>query len=167
MLGYLNKPEATAAAFRDLWLHTGDLARRDERGFYFYQGRNKDVIRRRGQNISAWEVEEILRSHPDVAEVAALARPSEVGEDDLRVVLVANDGATLDLAEVADLLRATDAGVHGAAVLRAARRAAADAERARREVQARRLAGRRRPRPGWRPRDARRRRAVRGARSPA
>lgn len=101
MLGYLNKPEATAVAFRDLWLHTGDLARRDERGFYYYQGRNKDVIRRRGQNISAWEVEEILRSHPEVAEVAALARPSDVGEDDVRVVLVANDGATLDLAEVA------------------------------------------------------------------
>ena len=64
MLGYLNKAEATAAAFRDLWFHTGDLARRDETGFYFYQGRNKDVIRRRGQNISAWEVEQILLQPP-------------------------------------------------------------------------------------------------------
>jgi crotonobetaine/carnitine-CoA ligase len=102
MLGYLNKPDATAVAFRDLWLHTGDLARRDERGFYYYQGRNKDVIRRRGQNISAWEVEEILRAHASIAEVAALARPSEVGEDDLCVVLVASDeGAELDLEAIA------------------------------------------------------------------
>jgi crotonobetaine/carnitine-CoA ligase len=102
MLGYLNKPEATAAAFRDLWLHTGDLARLDESGHYFYQGRIKDVIRRRGQNISAWEVEEILRAHPGVADVAALAEPSEVGEDDLRVVLVARADVTeLDLADVA------------------------------------------------------------------
>ncbi len=102
MLGYLNKSEATTTAFRDLWFHTGDLARRDERGFYFYQGRNKDVIRRRGQNISGWEVEQILLSHPDVGDAAALAFPSEVGEDDLRVVLVAREGLdTIDLADVA------------------------------------------------------------------
>ena len=102
MLGYLNKAEATTSAFRDLWFHTGDLARRDERGFYFYQGRNKDVIRRRGQNISGWEVEQILLSHPDVGDAAALAFPSEVGEDDLRVVLVAREGLdTIDLADVA------------------------------------------------------------------
>jgi crotonobetaine/carnitine-CoA ligase len=102
MLGYLNKAEATTNAFRNLWFHTGDLARRDEDGFYFYQGRNKDVIRRRGQNISGWEVEQILLSHPDVGDAAALALPSEVGEDDLRVVLVAREGlATIDLADVA------------------------------------------------------------------
>jgi crotonobetaine/carnitine-CoA ligase len=102
MLGYLNKPEVTTAAFRDLWFHTGDLARRDERGFFFYQGRNKDVIRRRGQNISGWEVEQILLTHPEVADVAALAEPSEVGEDDVRVVLVAiNPARPIDLAEVA------------------------------------------------------------------
>jgi crotonobetaine/carnitine-CoA ligase len=103
MLGYLNKPEVTAVSFRDLWFHTGDLARRDASGFYFYQGRNKDVIRRRGQNISAWEVEEFLRTHPGVSDVAALAHPSEVGEDDLRVVLVSReDVASLDLEEVAE-----------------------------------------------------------------
>ncbi|HEV3213334.1 MAG TPA: AMP-binding protein [Acidimicrobiales bacterium] len=103
MLGYLHQPDATAAAFRDLWLHTGDLARRDADGFYYYQGRTKDVIRRRGQNISAWEVEEILRSHPDVGEAAALARPSDVGEDDLRVVLVASEeGVSLDLVAIGE-----------------------------------------------------------------
>jgi carnitine-CoA ligase len=98
MLGYLNKPEATATAFRDLWFHTGDLAQKDANGYYFYQGRNKDVIRRRGQNISAWEVEQILLTHPDVADAAALAQPSEVGEDDLRVMVVPREGAgELDL----------------------------------------------------------------------
>ena len=102
MLGYLNKAETTTTAFRDLWFHTGDLARRDEEGFYFFQGRNKDVIRRRGQNISGWEVEQILLSHPDVGDAAALALPSEVGEDDLRVVLVAREGlASIDLPAVA------------------------------------------------------------------
>jgi carnitine-CoA ligase len=102
MLGYLNKAEATTTAFRDLWFHTGDLARRNEDGFYFYQGRNKDVIRRRGQNISGWEVEQILLSHPDVGDAAALALPSDIGEDDLRVVLVAREGlASIDLQDVA------------------------------------------------------------------
>jgi crotonobetaine/carnitine-CoA ligase len=91
MLGYLNKPEATTKAFRDLWFHTGDLARKDADGYYFYVGRNKDVVRRRGQNISAWEVEQIVLTYPEVSEVAALARPSNVGEDDLRVVIVARE----------------------------------------------------------------------------
>jgi len=101
MLGYLHKAEANARATRDLWLHTGDLARRDAEGFYYFHGRLKDMIRRRGQNISGWEVEQMLLEHPDVADAAAVAYPSEVGEDDLRVVLVAREGATLDLAEVA------------------------------------------------------------------
>ena len=99
---FIGSPEATAIAFRDLWFHTGDLARRDAAGYYFYQGRTKDVIRRRGQNISAWEVEQILLSHPEVIEVAALAQPSDVGEDDLRVVLVSAEATVaFDLEAVA------------------------------------------------------------------
>jgi crotonobetaine/carnitine-CoA ligase len=101
MMGYLNKPEATAAATRDLWLHTGDLASVDENGYYFYKGRIKDMIRRRGQNISAWEVEQVILEHPGVGEVAALAYPSEVGDDDLRVVISPAEGASVDLHEVA------------------------------------------------------------------
>lgn len=102
MLGYLNKAEATINAFRDLWFHTGDLARRDDQGFFFYQGRDKDVIRRRGQNISGWEVEQILVTHPQVGEAAALAQPSDVGEDDLRVALVPRAGVeSIDLEDVA------------------------------------------------------------------
>lgn len=105
MIGYLNKPAATAVATRDLWLHTGDLASRDERGLYFYKGRRKDMIRRRGQNISAWEVEQIILEHPEVGEVAAVAHPSEVGEDDLRVVFSPADGAEPVLAELAEYCR--------------------------------------------------------------
>lgn len=101
MMGYLNKPEATASATRDLWLHTGDLAAVDENGYYFFKGRLKDMIRRRGQNISAWEVEQVILEHPGVGEVAALAHPSEVGDDDLRVVISPAEGATVDVAEVA------------------------------------------------------------------
>ncbi len=100
MLGYLNKPEATAAATRDLWLHTGDLATVDGDGYYFFKGRTKDMIRRRGQNISAWEVEQIILEHPGVGDVAALAHPSEVGDDDLRVVVSPAEGAQIDLAEL-------------------------------------------------------------------
>jgi crotonobetaine/carnitine-CoA ligase len=102
MLGYLNKPAVTTTAFRDLWFHTGDLARLDQHGYYFYQGRNKDVIRRRGQNISGWEVEQILLTHPDVADAAALAQPAEVGEDDLRVIVVGRDpNGPIDLPAIA------------------------------------------------------------------
>ncbi len=100
MMGYLNKPDATALATRDLWLHTGDLATRDEQGYYVYKGRIKDMIRRRGQNISAWEVEQIIIGHPSVGEVAALAHPSAIGEDDLRVVISPAEGAVVDLADI-------------------------------------------------------------------
>jgi carnitine-CoA ligase len=101
MLGYLNKAEVTVTAMRDLWFHTGDMASADADGFFYYQGRSKDMIRRRGQNISAWEVEQILLEHPDVADVAALAHPSDIGEDDLRVIVVPAAGQPLDLRVVA------------------------------------------------------------------
>jgi crotonobetaine/carnitine-CoA ligase len=100
MIGYLNKPEATRIATRDLWLHTGDIAARDEAGYYFYKGRLKDMIRRRGQNISAWEVEQIILEHPAVGDVAAVAYPSDVGEDDLRVVVSPAEDATVVLTEI-------------------------------------------------------------------
>jgi carnitine-CoA ligase len=101
MLGYLNKPEVTVASTRDLWFRTGDLASRDERGFFFYRGRIKEMIRRRGQNISAWEVEQIVNSHESVAESAAIAYPSDIGDDDLRVVVVPAEGQQVDLVSLA------------------------------------------------------------------
>ena len=63
--GYLNRPEATAEAMRDGWYHTGDLVRQDERGFVYFLGRKKDIVRRSGENIAAAEVEAVLRLAPE------------------------------------------------------------------------------------------------------
>jgi crotonobetaine/carnitine-CoA ligase len=96
MRGYLNKPEATLESIRDLWFHTGDYARRDEEGFFYFSGRKKERIRRRGENISAWDIEKIVGDHPGISECAALAHPSPVGEDDVRLVVVPATGAQLE-----------------------------------------------------------------------
>lgn len=96
MDGYWGMPEATLAAFRDQWFHTGDLLRRDADGWYSFVGRRKDIIRRRGENISAAEVEMVLETHPDVMECAAVGVPSEMTEDDLLVCIVPRADAALD-----------------------------------------------------------------------
>lgn len=83
--GYFRMEEAGAALVRDGWFSTGDLARRDEDGFLFYAGRKKDSVRRRGVNISAWEVERIILTHDDVEECALIGVPSELGDDDLKL----------------------------------------------------------------------------------
>ena len=70
-------PEANAEAFRGGWFHTGDLGRLDEKGNLYFEGRKKDAIRRRGENISAFEVEQVIESHPAVLEAAAYGVPSE------------------------------------------------------------------------------------------
>jgi crotonobetaine/carnitine-CoA ligase len=95
MPGYLNKPEATVLAWRNLWFHTGDLANVDGDGYYYFRDRKKDAIRRRGENVSSWEVEQVVREHPGVAEAAAVPYPSPLGEDDVRVVVTLNGGAAL------------------------------------------------------------------------
>ena len=100
MPGYLNKPEATVAALRNLWFHTGDLASVDEDGFFYFRDRKKDAIRRRGENVSSWEVEQVLREHPAVEEAAAVPYPSPLGEDDVRVVVTLNAGRTLSAEEL-------------------------------------------------------------------
>jgi crotonobetaine/carnitine-CoA ligase len=100
MPGYLNKPEATVAAWRNLWFHTGDLATVDADGFYTFQDRKKDAIRRRGENVSSWEVEQVLREHDAVAEAAAVPYPSPLGEDDVRVVVTLNAEAKLTAEEL-------------------------------------------------------------------
>lgn len=94
--GYHAMPEATVAATRNLWFHTGDLLRRDDDGFYYFVDRKKDAIRRRGENISAYEVELVVDSHPGVLESAAVAVPSDVGEDEVMVVVVPRAGAAVD-----------------------------------------------------------------------
>ncbi|GAA3649422.1 ATP-dependent acyl-CoA ligase [Nocardioides ginsengisoli] len=99
MQGYWAKPEATVEAWANLWFHTGDLMRQHPDGLE-YIGRKKDSIRRRGENISAWEVEQALSAHPHVREVAAIGVASEVGEEDVAVLVVAMDGQDIDPAEL-------------------------------------------------------------------
>ena len=100
MTRYLGDPEATAAAFRDGWFHTGDLGARDEEGFLYYRGRLKDMIRRRGENISAMELEAVADDHQSVLGSAAVGVPAELGEEEVLLVVEPKAGAALDPAEL-------------------------------------------------------------------
>jgi crotonobetaine/carnitine-CoA ligase len=93
--GYWKRPEATAEMHRSLWFHTGDIGRIDDNDYLFFVGRKADYLRRRGENISAWEVEKVFHEHQDVADVSVHAVPSDVGEDELKVTLVLTEGAKL------------------------------------------------------------------------
>jgi crotonobetaine/carnitine-CoA ligase len=108
--GYLNRPEATAEAWRGGWFHTGDRVVRDADGSFCFVDRIKDVIRRRGENISAFEVEQVLQSHPDVTAAAVIPVPSELGEDEVMACVVARDGAMLKPAEVVEFCEERLAG---------------------------------------------------------
>ena len=97
--GYYGMPERTAEAQRNLWFHTGDGLRRDAEGWYYFVDRLKDAIRRRGENISSYEVEQAVLGHDEVAECAAVAAPSgsEAGEDEVAVFVVLEPGSGLGL----------------------------------------------------------------------
>ena len=96
MAGYHNLPEATASATQGGWIHTGDAFRRDAEGRYFFTDRMKDALRRRGENISSFEVEKVVNSHPSVLESAVVGVPSELGEDDIKAVIVLRPGFDAD-----------------------------------------------------------------------
>jgi len=98
--GYLENPESTASAFRDGWLYTGDLGCYDEEGDFYYKGRKKDSIRRRGENISAWEVERVLNSHPKIQESAVIGVDADVGEQELKAFIKCVAGSTLEPLEI-------------------------------------------------------------------
>lgn len=99
MRGYYRMPEETAAVTtEDGWLRTGDLVRRDDEGFYWFLGRKKEVIRRRGENLSPLEVEVTLQRHPDVALAAVVGVPSDLSEEDVKAFVVPALGAALDVA---------------------------------------------------------------------
>ncbi len=93
--GYWGRPEATVAANRNLWHHTGDIGRVDEEGFLFFLDRKADYLRRRGENISSFEVERILMRSGQLADVAVHAVPSELTEDDLKVTATRTEGSTV------------------------------------------------------------------------
>ena len=98
--GYYGMPTTSLESRRDLWFHTGDLARRDADGFFYFVGRRADSIRRRGENISAFEVEEVVKLHPSVLDAAAFGVPSELTEDDVMVAIVVRSGHILDASEL-------------------------------------------------------------------
>jgi crotonobetaine/carnitine-CoA ligase len=93
--GYWNRPDATVEATRNLWFHTGDLGRIDDNGYLFFVDRKKDALRRRGENISSFEMEKTLYGHSALRDVAVHAVPSELGEDDVKITVVLQDDAQL------------------------------------------------------------------------
>jgi crotonobetaine/carnitine-CoA ligase len=100
--GYFGRPEATAAQTKNLWFHTGDAARIDAGGNLFFVDRIKDAIRRRGENISSFEVEMVLMSQGSIAEVAALPVPSPLGEDDVKLCVILKPDNHLTHADLMD-----------------------------------------------------------------
>ncbi|MFA4928084.1 MAG: AMP-binding protein [Patulibacter sp.] len=100
--GYYGMPDKTAEAQRNLWFHTGDALRRDADGWYYFVDRFKDAIRRRGENISSYEVEQAVLGHAAVVECAAVAAPAatEAGEDEVAVFVVLEQGAEASIEEL-------------------------------------------------------------------
>jgi crotonobetaine/carnitine-CoA ligase len=97
MVGYWNRPEATAEKIRGGWLHTGDLVTRDERGYFHIVGRLKDMIRRGGENISAAEVEGVLAEHPAVRAAAVVPVPDELRGEEVKAFVQLQPGAAPEL----------------------------------------------------------------------
>jgi carnitine-CoA ligase len=108
--GYWRMPEATADAWRNGWFHTGDGFRVDEDGWFYFVDRMKDALRRRGENISSFEVEAQVAQHPDVEQVAVIGVPSELSEDEVKAVIVRRPGSRLSAEELIEYLipRMTD-----------------------------------------------------------
>ncbi|MGZ4427770.1 MAG: long-chain-fatty-acid--CoA ligase [Nocardioidaceae bacterium] len=100
MKGYLNRPEATAEVMRDGWFRTGDLARRDEDGFYYIVDRAKDMIIRGGFNVYPREVEEVLMTHEAVSLAAVVGVPHESHGEEIKAFVILNEGATVTAEEL-------------------------------------------------------------------
>jgi crotonobetaine/carnitine-CoA ligase len=105
MQGYFRDEAQTRAAFRDGWFLTGDLAYVDEDNFFWFVARKKDIIRKRGENISGAELDRVIGNHPSVLEAAAIPVPSEFGEDEILVAVVLRPGMTLAHEEIAQWCR--------------------------------------------------------------
>ncbi len=101
-LGYYNMPEKTAELIRNHYYHTGDAGYLDEDGYLFFVDRIKDYIRRRGENISSFEVERSVNAHPKVAESAAIGIKSELAEDEVKIVVILKEGEELTPEELLD-----------------------------------------------------------------
>jgi len=99
---YWHNDAATLGALRNLWFHTGDLARRDEDGFVWFLERGTDSIRRRGENVSAWEVEGVLADHPGLLEATVFGVPAEIGGQEVMVAAVPRAGIDITPEELLD-----------------------------------------------------------------
>ncbi|MCP4752558.1 MAG: ATP-dependent acyl-CoA ligase [Proteobacteria bacterium] len=97
---YFNNPEATAEKVRDNWVYSGDLFYQDKEGNLYFVDRKTDSMRRRGENISSWEVETIVEKHPDVAECAAFGVKTDLAEDEVMIQLTLKNDVELDLKQV-------------------------------------------------------------------
>ncbi len=100
MPGYWRNDEQNRETLRDGWLYTGDLGWLDDDGFLYFVDRKKDIIRRRGENISSQEVENVIKANPNVLDCAVVAVPSELGEDEVKAYVTPREGATVDPEQV-------------------------------------------------------------------
>ena len=100
MPGYWRNDEQNRETLRDGWLYTGDLGWLDEDGFLYFVDRKKDIIRRRGENISSQEVENVIKANPNVLDCAVVAVPSELGEDEVKAYVTPREGSTVNPEEV-------------------------------------------------------------------
>ena len=98
--GYFGAPEKTVEAWRNLWFHTGDRVVRQADGYFRFVDRLKDAIRRRGENISSFEVEQVLLSHPAVANAAVFPVPSSMAEDEVMAAVILHPGQALEPADL-------------------------------------------------------------------
>ena len=105
MKGYWNKPEETARALRDGWLHTGDIAKMDEDGYFFIVDRIKDMIKTVGENVYPREVEEVLYTHPKVKEAVVVGIPQEFLGEEIKAYLVLKEGMTATAAEIIEFCK--------------------------------------------------------------
>jgi len=103
MQGYLNQPDSTVKAFKNLWFHTGDMMKRDEEGYYYFVDRAKERIRRKGENISSFDIEQIINSHSGVNECVVLPLPNGK-EDDIRLIIVRSNQSLAEQ-ELADWIK--------------------------------------------------------------
>ncbi|ODU07196.1 MAG: hypothetical protein ABS81_02530 [Pseudonocardia sp. SCN 72-86] len=98
--GYIGMPDRTVEAWRNLWLHSGDRGRRDTDGWFYFEDRATDSLRRRGENISSFEVETLVTGHPAVSEAIAVAAAADVGEDDVWVLVTLREGMSVEPEEL-------------------------------------------------------------------
>lgn len=99
-LGYYKNPQATMDVHRNFWFHSGDGGYLDEDGYLHFVDRKKDALRRRGENVSSFEIEKVFNAHPDVFESAVVAVPSDVGEDDIKICVILHGGKATKVEEL-------------------------------------------------------------------